>query len=209
MSDRKTPARSLLSAVTASFRDDQWAVAFRAVARLFHEWNTHLLAVILLVAASDIALMVLYALGWRARSIFGEDRALEMTTAFLFLAAWVVGLLHLLRQGARHYPVLLPAAASLGLLGFLDEVSFGARYFGWSMPEMPGGGEFDGAHDLVILTYRLAAGADSTIVGIVAGSLIAVALVCVLRWRERLHGLAHRILADRAYSAMARCSWPE
>lgn len=157
---------------------------------------------ILLVAVGDVALIAVYALGWRA-PIFGEDRALEMTTAFLFLAAFVVGLLSLLRLGARRYPVLLPAGTGLGLLGFLDEISFGARYFGWSMPEMSGGGQFDGAHDLVILTYRHMAEADWTIVGTVGGAVIAGALLCALRWREQLQGAARRVLADRTHSAMA------
>ncbi len=159
-------------------------------------WNGHLSKVILLVAAGDIGLMVLYVL--RA-PIFGEDDVVEMATAFLLLASFIVGL-RLLWRRARHYPVLVPVAAGLGLLGFLDEISFGARYFGWSMPEMSGGGEFDGAHDFVILTYRLAAEAGSTVVG---GGLVTIALVCVLRWREGLHRLAGAITADRAYSAMA------
>src|SRR5688572_22142314 len=95
----------------------------------------HALTAIVLVLVGDVGLIALYVSGMRW-PVFGEDRALEMATAWVFLAAFAIGLLLLRQPMARRYPALLPVAAGLGLLGFLDEISFGARYFGWSMPEM-------------------------------------------------------------------------
>lgn len=169
---------------------------------IFGQWSRHPFAMILLVVAGDAALIVLYVFGPRAL-IFGEDRSVEMATALLFLAAFVVGILHLCRSRLRDYPILLPVAAVLGLIGFLDETSFGARIFGWSMPAMAEGGEFDGAHDLVILIYRLALRADPMLIAAVGAGAGIVALVFVVRWRKALHALARRISADPTYLAMA------
>ena len=169
---------------------------------IFGQWSRHPFAMILLVVAGDAALIILYAVGPRAL-IFGEDRAVEMATALLFLAAFVVGILHLCRSRLRDYPILLPVAAVLGLIGFLDETSFGARIFGWSMPAMAEGGEFDGAHDLVIVIYRLALRADPMLIAAVGAGPGIVALVFVVRWRKELHALARRISADPTYLAMA------
>lgn len=169
---------------------------------IFGQWSRHPFAVILLVTAGDAALIILYAFGPRAL-IFGEDRGVEMATALLFLAAFVVGILHLCRSKQRDYPILLPVAAVLGLIGFLDETSFGARVFGWSMPKMAGGGEFDGAHDLVILIYRLALRADPMLIAAVGTGAGIVAVICAVRRRNELHALARRISADPTYLAMA------
>jgi hypothetical protein len=104
--------------------------------------------------AGNATLLVLYLLAPRLRGpLFGEDRLVETITALFFLAAFIIGVAFLIAHRSRRYRVLQLIASSLALLGFLDEISFGARLFGWSMPEMLGGGQFDGAHDLVILTY--------------------------------------------------------
>jgi hypothetical protein len=169
---------------------------------IFGQWSRHPFAMILLVTAGDAALLVLYAFGPRAL-IFGEDRGVEMATALLFLAAFVTGTFHLCRSRPRDYPILLPVAAVLGLIGFLDETSFGARIFGWSMPAMADGGEFDGAHDLVILIYRLALQVDPMLIAAVGAGASLVAVILAVQWRRELHALARRISADPTYLAMA------
>ncbi|WP_162917441.1 hypothetical protein [Dongia deserti] len=168
---------------------------------LFDRWSKYPLTTILCVATGDVALIALYAVGLRA-PVFGEDRAVEVATALLFLAAFVVGAF-LRRPGPRDYRILLPVAAGLGILGFLDEISFGARLFGWSMPEMTGGGEFDGAHDLFILTYRLSSHVDPMLMVTIVGGASVIGLVFMILWCRELFGLARRIVADRTYSAMA------
>jgi len=154
--------------------------------------------------AGNVALLVLYLLAPRVRGpLFGEDRLVETITALFFIAAFIVGVVCLMAYRARRYRVLLFIASSLGLLGFLDEVSFGARLFGWSMPEMAGGGEFDGAHDLVILTYRLGAEADPIIIAAICASIVLIIPLCVLRWYSQLLGLTHRVLTEPAYGLFA------
>jgi hypothetical protein len=154
--------------------------------------------------AGNGTLLGLHALAPRLRGpLFGEDRLVETATALLFLAAFIVGLAFLIAQRSRRYRVLLLIASGLGLLGFLDEISFGARLLGWSMPEMAGGGEFDGAHDLVILTYRLGADADPIVIAAICATLVLTTLLCVLYWYPRVPSLTHRMLTDPAYVLFA------
>ena len=152
----------------------------------------------------NATLLIAYFLEPRVREpVFGEDRLVETTTALFFLAAFIVGVAFLVARGARRDRALLFIASSLGLLGFLDEISFGARLFGWSMPEMPGGGEFDGAHDIVILTYRLAAEAHPVVIAAICASLVLVTTLCVRRWYGRLVSLTHRMLTEPPYGLFA------
>jgi hypothetical protein len=162
------------------------------------------LSLALLWLAGNATLLGLHVLAPRLRGpLFGEDRIVETATALLFLAAFIVGFAFLIAHGSRRYRVLLLIASSLGLLGFLDEISFGARLFGWSMPEMAGGGEFDGAHDLVILTYRLGAEADPIVIAAICATLVLATLLCVRYWYAQVLSLTHRTLIDPAYGLFA------
>ena len=154
--------------------------------------------------AGNVTLLVLYLLAPRVREpLFGEDRLVETITALFFLAASIVGVAFLIAYRARRHRVLLFIASSLGLLGFLDEISFGARLFGWSMPEMAGGGEFDGAHDVVILTYRLGAEADPIVIAAICVSLLLITTLCGLHWYSQLLSLTHRMLTEPVYGLFA------
>lgn len=127
--------------------------------------------------------LLLAPLGWpRLRGpLFGEDRLVETVTALCFLGAFAAGTALAWRIAPGRRP-LVATAAGLGLIGFLDEVSFGARMFGWTMPAMPGGGEFDGAHDVVVLTWRHLDRVDP-VVGAAIG--VCVMLLAALSARRR------------------------
>ncbi len=154
--------------------------------------------------AGNATLLIAYALEPRVREpLFVEDGLVETTTALFFLGAFIVGVALLVARKARRYRALLFVASGLGLLGFLDEISFGARLFGWSMPEIPGGGEFDGAHDLVILIYRLAAEADPMVIAALCAGLVLVTTLCALRWYGQLVSLTHRVLTEPPYGLFA------
>lgn len=158
-------------------------------------------AVALLLLANG-ALVVLHdvlAPQWR-RALFGEDRLVESTTALLFLLAFAVGAFRwMTTRGRRQYLVALPLFSVVSLFGFLDEISFGTRLFGWVAPPMKGGGEFDGLHDTVMLAYRIAA--EHGLVKTVFFSCIAVVMLALWAvWRSaKLRALARRIARDRAY----------
>lgn len=154
--------------------------------------------------AGHATLLEIHFLAPRLRGpLFGEDRVVETATALLFLAAFIVGLAFLIAHRSRRYRVLLLIASSLGLVGFLDEISFGARLFGWSMPGMAGGGEFDGAHDFVILTYRLGAEAGPIVIAAICAALVLTTLLGAQYWYAQLRSLTHRVLTDPAYGLFA------
>lgn len=140
---------------------------------------------------------------WRG-ALFSEDRLVETATAALFLAAFVAGLGALPGRDGRRYRRALPVAAVLGLIGFLDEISFGARLTGAQMPPLAGGGELDGVHDLVLVAYRSMTAAQ---IGL-AGAAFAVGALAVQRWSLASgHGGLRRGLrivgADPAYRRLA------
>jgi hypothetical protein len=159
-------------------------------------------SLVLFWLAGNVALLVLSTARPRWRGLlFGEDRAVETATALLFLATFTSAAAFLI-AGSQRYRGLLFMAGGLGLLAFLDEISFGARLFGWPMPAMSGGGEFDGAHDLVILAYRLGSEADPIIIGAICLGVLVMALLCALRWRRRGDVRAHRIVTEPAYGLL-------
>lgn len=100
-----------------------------------------------------------------------------MTAALLFLTALFIGLQR------RLYQTLIGFLfCGLALLACLSEISFGARHFGFAMPEMQGGGELDGAQDLVMLAYRALDNADMLLpAAIIAAALIISAMAFAYR----------------------------
>jgi cytochrome bd-type quinol oxidase subunit 2 len=102
-------------------------------------------------------LAVTAACFWRPR-LAREDGVIEnMSMAGFFLSALIFSAIVVLGRSALPGRGLafLAGVSAFCLLLFLSEVSFGARAFGTPVPDMYGGGEFDGGHDFVILTYRL------------------------------------------------------
>ena len=161
---------------------------------------------LMVIVAVNVAVLVLYAVAprWRA-PLLREDRGVETATALLFLASFLVAAVGLVRRSPDRYRALLFVGGGLGLIAFLDEVSFGARLFGWSMPEMSGGGEFDGAHDLVVLAYRLGSEAGPVVLGALLVLVFATAVICALRWRAPLTARWGRIVTEPVLRWFALC----
>jgi hypothetical protein len=81
-----------------------------------------------------------------------EDGIIEMASAAC-LAAVVLGSGAAIAMWGLRAPLLV--AGLIGLAELMDETSFGSRVFGFQPPVLYGGGELDGFHDLLSLTYRL------------------------------------------------------
>jgi len=79
-----------------------------------------------------------------------EDSVVENATAGLFLLAAVLAARYLARGGAPPLPTGMFGV--VGLLGFLDELSFGERVFRLEMPTVIGV-KVDGVHDLAYVSY--------------------------------------------------------
>lgn len=104
-------------------------------------------------AAGGVVAMVLAALtiGPRFSRIFREDGPVEWLTALTYAIAAAV-LLRVIRRGAASPLVVI--ALAYAVVAALDEISFGARLFGWTPPQVLGT-TFDGVHDLLVIGPKL------------------------------------------------------
>lgn len=113
--------------------------------------------------------------------IFAEDGIVEYSTAIVDGLAALLGL-YALYLGVLHGKPLverlvLLTIPLLSLFCALDEISWGARLFELQMPEMQGGGEFDGVHDVFVLLERWAVAADAMTLSLaIAGLLLSLSL---------------------------------
>ena len=115
----------------------------------------------------QLTLAVLVSHAWPGcQFIFHEDQLLENLTALFFLAAGIMGIWSMVRR-AGHRKLYL-AVAVLGVVGFLDEMSFGERHLELDMPQVAGK-KVDAIHDLV-----------SVAISVVRSSPIAAVLTIVL-----------------------------
>lgn len=156
-------------------------------------------------AISFIGFSTLYAVSMPWRVVIGtEDNLVENLTVVGFLLAFVAGALRVIRKGPEGR-MAVALLAAIGLIGALDELSFGERLLGLAMPEAPlpgpgtGGLKIDGVHDLVDLGWRVVIGLEAThgaVVPLVVTVILAVA--GALAWRQR------RILAALPPLAVAR-----
>ena len=107
--------------------------------------RTFLIVVVLNMSITGLA--YIFAPEWRG-NIINEDHVVEQATTLTFAAAFLIGVTSIMRsQGlaSRKLHALIPVA---GLIGFLDELSFGERVFGFTAPTLYGI-DIDGTHDLV------------------------------------------------------------
>jgi len=85
-------------------------------------------------------------------SLMDEDRMIEnLSAAFYFFSAFIAILF--LKKHKIHKRILVLIAA-LGLLCFLEELSFGERIFGFSAPKIMGK-KIDSTHDFLQLGHRV------------------------------------------------------
>ena len=93
--------------------------------------------------------------------IFEEDGVIEDLSAGVDAFAAILGFYAIycgiLRSKQTIERIAIVTLPVLALFCFLDEISWGARLFDLQMPAMPGGGEFDGIHDVFTILERLAA----------------------------------------------------
>lgn len=160
-------------------------------------------AYLLLVAG---AVLVLFLAGLAAPRLTREDGMFESATALAFglgtLVAACLLISHWRALDATERGFFCTAGA-VSALAFLSEVSFGARMFGWSMPKMNGGGEFDGAHDVVIVFVRWAKSASAMALGLVLFLACGAVALCAWVCRSRIARWTRRILQDQAFFMLA------
>lgn len=161
-----------------------------------------------LFVATSVLINVITMLVYISASPYGivrgliaeEDKLIENLTAVLFFCTFLFALLLVNTRGIvdrfnRKWLILLLA---LGLIGFLDELSFGERLFDLEMPVI-GGVEIDAVHDftefglrltLILITdYQLAFSL------VLLGGLV-LSIVAILKYGNRFWTA---VIADRHY----------
>ncbi len=106
-----------------------------------------------------------------------EDHFLENLEAYLYVATFVIGMISVLRLKETVHRRMYMAIPLIGLLCFLDEVSYGARIFNINVPVVSGV-KVDGIHDFVSLIYlNLRHGGDYVYIFEVVAFLVLVLLI--------------------------------
>lgn len=125
------------------------------------------------------------------RAFSAEDQFLETLTAVLFLFGFLIGSIALIKSrkllsGWIFFPVF-------SLVGVLEELSYGARLFGWIMPVFDGV-QLDALHDFIDLLGVV--GSQNPLVMAALGVVAVFGLVFVFRKdgsRSFLANLRHNV----------------
>jgi glycosyltransferase involved in cell wall biosynthesis len=183
-------------------RADQlrYAAANTVLANQFASITAALHAAIAAAAAVYGVELILAA--YSSTSMLLEDGFVETITALVFLTAGLIGL----GQFFNHRRCWISLAiGALGLMAFLDELSFGERLLGYEAPIVRGM-KIDAAHDLLDLFFGLAVTRLSgTQLTVVACAMCMGAVVIAYRYRRRLHSLwgCSRAIPFIAFTALA------
>lgn len=162
-----------------------------------------------IVAAVFCNLIMLVLIGRIFPEFAVEGGILQSTTAFLFFLTALLAAFMSVRPATlqpRAERLVMAFVAAMAMIFCLSELSFGAQHFDIAMPAMKGGGEFDGAHDVVILSVRYVASLSwwgQAVVAIVLLALAGVIIALARRHRAFLRRASVGILTNPVYFLFA------
>jgi hypothetical protein len=153
------------------------------------------------IAATFAGVILLFTIGLSMPDLLVEDGPVENLGAAGFAAASLLALGTALLRGVSltfTERSILVGTSCLSLILFLSEISFGARIFDIQMPQMSGGGEFDGGHDIVIVVVRQLSDLGSTgmlLATVGAGLLLAAAVALLWLFRQQTQAIVRYVLS--------------
>jgi hypothetical protein len=129
-----------------------------------------------------LALLVYVGVPALRPELYREGHIVETLSALLFLTGFGVGAaaLHRVPAGRRIRYAAIPA---LGLMGFLDEMSFGAAELGFTPPRVLDV-KLDGVHDILLVAEALIRSGPGWLLTLTATAGVGLGLL-VVRRRER------------------------
>jgi hypothetical protein len=154
------------------------------------------------ISATFIAVVLLFIIGLSRPDWLVEDGLVETMGAMSFAAAALLALGAALRKSAvltLTERSLLVGTSGLSLLLFLSEISFGARIFDIQMPQMSGGGEFDGGHDIVMVLFRQVSdgGPSGMLVAAATTGLLLIGAIALLyRFGQQARAVVRSVLSS-------------
>lgn len=120
-------------------------------------------------------------------ALFAEDGLIESGTAVVDSIAAILGFyaiyLGVTRDQRMMNRLAMWTIPILSAICALDEISWGARLFDLEMPEMQGGGEFDGLHDVFVILQRLASSAEP--MALIVTTILIMAILGGLAYWQR------------------------
>lgn len=125
-------------------------------------------------------------------ALVGEDLFMENLSATLFLLAGASALLLLITGKSYVKNKILLITAGLGFLCFLEEIGFGERILGLSMPVV-GGGKVDGFHDVFKASFLKLQVIPTYLSLSIVVLFILIASVIVYKWRKEIKTLFEQI----------------
>lgn len=112
------------------------------------------LLVIFTVVSTALGTIIFIALPYR-RWLLREDNVVENLSVFFYLLATLVATFRLIkRQRTDQRPGWLLGVAAIGIIGALEELSYGHRLLGYSVPSVAGV-ELDALHDFASIALRI------------------------------------------------------
>lgn len=142
-----------------------------------------------------IAFVAVKLFHFPARLLAKENGVVETLSALLFAAAFAKALHFLMFKQIlyKQHRRWLIGLASLSLLGFLEEISFGANYITvpkWYIGEV----KIDGFHDIGILTYATwqRMHIPAIVAFIILGFGLLISLIILVKMRRRVYRLLAR-----------------
>ena len=120
------------------------------------------------------------------KRFINEDRFLENLTALLFLAAFLLGTVFVAKLRDKRKRQVYSVIPIVGLLGLLDELSYGERLL--QIKRLPGlrGIKIDGLHDLVYIAFVAIKEDGSPLFFGLLFVLLALGVFLLLRNRQRV-----------------------
>ena len=132
--------------------------------------------------------------------IIGEDRLLESSSAVLFLATFVIGLALALQVNEKRQRRVYFVVPLIGLLGFLEELSYGERIFDITMPQIYDV-KVDALHDLIRVGLKILESHSSiwirALLVFLVGALIVVTIMKRRAIRSKIANTLQRYPAFR------------
>ncbi|YBV94601.1 hypothetical protein M1D80_00975 (plasmid) [Phyllobacteriaceae bacterium JZ32] len=151
------------------------------------------------ISATSAGVILLFTIGLSRPDLLAEDGLVENLGAAGFAAAALLALSTALRKSAFLIITernMLVGTSGLSLMLFLSEISFGARIFDIQMPQMRGGGEFDGGHDIIIVLFRRLSDAGRTSLLVVAaaiGLLLVTVIALLFLFRQQAQAIVRSV----------------
>jgi len=138
----------------------------------------YLLAIIANAAVFTILFLLIPSL---RNTLVNEDQIIESLTAFFFFLTFILGMWFLFKIEHRWSRVIYAFIPIVGLIGFLDELSFGLRILGASKPFSIAGKKMDSVHDLIdvawIIGNDLVEQLDSTTFLLIAFTIFVILVI--------------------------------